>query len=307
MINKKIRLLVVGGTGFIGYHLSKKAISKGWSVTSISTSRPDNKRFLAKVNYKICDITKKKKLISLLKDDFTYVVNLAGYVDHTNKNKVIKSHFIGCKNLADIFKKKKIKSFIQMGSSVEYGKANSPQTENMLCKPVSVYGSSKYFSTKYLLELYNKYEFPVTIFRLYQSYGKKQDLNRLIPIVINSCIKNEKFACSNGKQSRDFIYIDDAIKALFYAMKDDKAKGQIFNLGSGKPTQVKNLILTIKKLIGKGTPQFGKITLRPEESIKIYANTKKIKKILRWQPSTSLKTGLRQVINYYKNGGCDKN
>ena len=98
MINKKIRLLVVGGTGFIGYHLSKKAISKGWSVTSISTSRPDNKRFLAKVNYKICDITKKKKLISLLKDDLQSLLRIKELWENVDSDPKIDS-FIDVLNI----------------------------------------------------------------------------------------------------------------------------------------------------------------------------------------------------------------
>ena len=59
-----------------------------------------------------------------------------------------------------------------MGSSIEYGRANSPHKENINCKPISNYGISKNLSTKYLLKLYEKFDFPVTIFRLYQSYGK---------------------------------------------------------------------------------------------------------------------------------------
>ena len=306
-MKKKIKLLITGGTGFIGYHLAKKALAKGWAVTSISTSLPKKRRYIKKVNYKICDISKKKNLAKNLKEDYTYVVNLAGYVDHSNNKKVYKSHYIGCKNLADIILLKKTKSFIQMGSSIEYGKANSPQKENMACKPVSSYGVSKNLCTKYLLKLYKKFDFPVTIFRLYQSYGKNQDKNRLIPIVINSCLENKNFPCSHGKQRRDFLYIDDVIKALFIAMKNKKAKGQILNLGSGKPTQVKELILSIKKLIGNGKPLFGKIKMRSEESLKFYPDISKTKKILGWEPSINLKKGLKLVIKSYRSGGCDKN
>ena len=75
-------------------------------MTSISTNLPRKNRVLKKVNYKICDISNKKILAKNLKENFTYVVNLAGYVDHSNNNKTYKSHFLGCKNLADIFYQK---------------------------------------------------------------------------------------------------------------------------------------------------------------------------------------------------------
>ena len=99
-------VLVTGGTGFIGYHLAKKSLKKGWEVTSISSNPPKRIRYLPKVKYIICDITKKKSLKKNIPNFFKYIVNLGGYVDHTNKKKTYQSHYIGCKNLAEIFLKK---------------------------------------------------------------------------------------------------------------------------------------------------------------------------------------------------------
>ena len=85
-MNKK-NILIVGGTGFIGYHLAKKAIQKKLIVTSISTKPAKKIRYLRKVKYIICDISDKKKLTKVIKKKYDYVVNLGGYVDHTNKKK----------------------------------------------------------------------------------------------------------------------------------------------------------------------------------------------------------------------------
>ena len=102
MIAKK-NILIIGGTGFIGYHLAKQSLQKGWKVTSISSKLPKKIRYLKKVKYLRCDITKKKLLKEKIKKNFDYVVNLGGYVDHTNKKKTFKSHYQGCKNLTEIF------------------------------------------------------------------------------------------------------------------------------------------------------------------------------------------------------------
>ena len=80
-------ILIIGGTGFIGYHLAKRSIKKGWQVTSISTNPPKKIRKLSNVKYIISDITKKNSLKNKIKKNYNYVVNLGGYVDHSNKKK----------------------------------------------------------------------------------------------------------------------------------------------------------------------------------------------------------------------------
>ena len=170
----------------------------------------------------MCDISNKKLLQTKINYNFDYVINFGGYVDHSNKKETFKSHYLGAKNLGNIFIKKKIIKFIQIGSSMEYGRVQSPQKESYLCKPESTYGISKFLATQFFLNLYIKKKFPVTILRLYQVYGPNQDLNRLIPIVINSCKLNKNFPCSSGKQFRDFLYVDDLIKAIDITFKKKK-------------------------------------------------------------------------------------
>ena len=300
---KKNKILITGGTGFIGYHLAKKCLDLNWSVDSISTKSPPKKRKLKKVNYLKIDISKKKKLIKNLKSNYDFVVNLAGYVDHSKKNKTMKSHFNGCKNLANFFLNKNLKKFVQIGSSVEYGKLRSPQKENKknLPETYSTYGNAKLLSTKFLLELKKKYNFPITILRLYLVYGPKQDINRLIPFTIISALKKVKFNCSAGKQFRDFIYIDDLVSAIVKTLRSKKTNGEIINIGSGNPINVKKLILKICKLAKGGKPQFGKVSLRKDEILKLYPSLNKVKKILNWQAQVNLDKGLKKTIKYFNN------
>ena len=281
-MNKKI--LIIGGTGFIGYHLSKKCIQKGWNVTSISTHKPRKIRFISKVKYVICDITKKKKLEKKLSKNFNFVVNLGGYVDHSDRKKTFKSHFLGVKNLASIFLNKSIQSFVQIGSGGEYGKSKSPHKEIHKGKPISVYYKAKLLATTHLLKLNKTKKFPVSIIRLYQAYGPRQDFNRFIPIIIQSCLKNKRFPCSEGKQFRDFIFVDDVVDAIIKSLKSSKASGQIFNIGSGKPFKIKDIIKKINEKIKKGYPLYGKIKLRKDEEIKTFPSIAKAKKLINWRP-----------------------
>ncbi len=242
-------------------------------------------------------------MLKKIKSNYDYVVNFGGYVNHSERLKTYKSHYIGCKNLADIFKDKKIKSFIQIGSSVEYGNIRSPQKEDdktNILKLKSTYGQAKLMATNYLLKLNKNYNFPCTILRLYLVYGPGQDNNRLIPYTLNECMNDNIFMCSAGKQFRDFLFVEDLVKAIFSCFNNKRAIGEIINIGTGKPRNVKKIILFIKNKIKLGKPIFGKIPLRKDEILRLYPNISKAKKILNWEPLSSFKKGIEIIIKYYK-------
>jgi nucleoside-diphosphate-sugar epimerase len=297
------KILIVGGTGFLGYHLAKKCLERGWNVISISTSKPKKIRFLSKVKYLILDISKKKNFRKLINYKFDYVVNFGGYVNHSEKRKTYQSHFIGCKNLVDFFLYKNLKSFIQIGSCVEYGNYKSPQKESKsmeIKKLKSIYGKAKLSATNYLLKKFRENKFPCTILRLYLVYGPKQDFNRYIPLVIRGCLENSKFPCSKGNQFRDFLYVDDLVRAIFKCLKNRNSKGEIFNIGSGVPREIKKITLFIQSIINKGKPEFGKIPFRKDEIINLYPSIDKAKKIINWKPHFDFKNSTLKTIKYYK-------
>ena len=294
------KILIVGGTGFLGFHLIKRCLNLKMIITSISRRKPDKFFRLGKVEYKTCSITNLQKLKKLINSDYDFIVNLGGNIDHANKNKTYRSHYLSVKNLYDVFKNKKIKRFIQIGSSSEYGKIFGAVKENNICKPKMIYGRSKLMATNFLLKKNKLERFPLTILRFFQIYGPFQKKNRLIPFVISSSIKNKKFNCSEGSQLRDFLYVDDAVESIIKSFKRKESKGKIINIGNGTPVEVKKVILMINALIKKGKPKFGKLSLRIDESKNIYPDLRVAKKILGWKNKTSLKKGLIKTIQFYK-------
>ena len=295
-MNRKKNVLIVGGTGFIGFHLCNFFLKKNYKVFSISLNSPKKNRKLKKVKYYCCNIGILKEIIFLKKMNFDYVVNSGVYVDHYNEKKTLLAHFFGCKNLIKIFEKKKIKLFIQIGSSAEYGDLKSPHTERRIGKVKDIYGKAKLLSTNYLY----KKKLPFVILRLYQLYGSHQNDDRLIPFVINSCLKDLKFPCSKGKQLRDFLHIDDFLTAVNLIISSKNISGQIFNLGSGKPIKLKKLILKINQAIKKGQPQYGKIKMRTNEQNIVYPSIKKIQKYINWTPKINIDKGVKKTIFYFK-------
>ncbi len=296
------KIIIIGGTGFLGFHIANFFSKKNFKVISISRNTPKKSRRIKKVQYLYSDITKKKKLYSILKPHLkaSYVINASGEVDHNNFKKNYASHFIGLKNIINIFIDKNVEKFIQIGSSMEYGLKKSPQKESDKSKPLSGYGKSKLFATNYLIKISEKKKIPALVLRPYQVYGPNQDINRLIPFVIKQCLKEKKFPCSSGVQYRDFLYIDDFVRCIELILRKKIKLGQIFNIGSGSPIKVKNVINLIHKKIKSGEPNFNQIRQRREEQKYIFPSLFKIKKVIKWRPKINFNEGIDKTISYYK-------
>ncbi len=298
------KILVIGGTGFIGYHVITEAKKRKWDITSISLNKPKKKRYHKNVNYKQVDIKDFKSLKKKINSKYDFVVNAGGYGKHPESSKsgkkLFNSHFLGIVNLVNILSKKKLKKFIQIGSSAEYGKAKSPQRENSVCLPKTYYALAKFSCTNFLQNFYQVNSFPATILRFFLVYGPKQDKNRILPQLIENCLKNKAFATTKGEQYCDFCYIDDAVRAIFKTLTSKKTDGEIINIGSGKPLQIKKVIKQIVKTIGSGKPLFGKIKYKKNTNMRLYPNITKAKKILKWKPKLNFLKGLNLTINSYR-------
>jgi nucleoside-diphosphate-sugar epimerase len=295
------RLLVLGGTGFIGHHLVREAMLKGWDVSSVSLHQPNKQRRVEGVHYLKMDLTNLAEVRAGLNIKFDYVVNLGGYIDHTLFNKggrrIIEAHFNALQNIVEFLPRENLKRFVHIGSSDEYGNLSAPQREDSRESPISPYSLGKLAGTHFLQMLHKTENFPSTILRLFLTYGPGQDDKRFLTQIIKGCLKGSTFPASEGKQLRDFCFVEDTVKAIFLALRSDRANGEIFNVGSGIPLTIKSLINSIRLIIGKGQPQFGLIPYRTGENMALFANTAKIRDILGWVPNVSLEDGLRLTID----------
>ena len=193
----------------------------------------------------------------------------------------------------------RLRCFIQIGSSDEYGDATSPQHEELREKAISPYALGKVANT-HLLQMLNRTEaFPAVILRLFLTYGPGQTSNRFLPRIIKCCLKDEKFLTSSGKKLRDFCYVEDTVNAIIKALLIDDAIGHIINVASGKPISIKEITEKVRKNIGKGQPVFGAIPNRVGENMNLYANVEKSKDLLEWKPVVSLEEGLQRTIEWY--------
>jgi nucleoside-diphosphate-sugar epimerase len=294
----KKKLLIIGGTGFLGENLVR-FLKKKYNVFKTTYKK--------KKDFKILKLDLKNKTLIknfFINNEFNYVINLGGYIDHSNLsqngNEVLKVHLESLFYIFKFINKKKLEHFIQIGSSDEYGNNNSPQMENMSEDPFSIYSYAKAAATRFVMTLFKTEKFPVTVLRPFLVYGPGQNFNRFIPQVIKGCLNDKTFPTSAGLQYRDFCYIDDFAKSVIKLIGKKKTFGKIYNVGSGKKIRIRDAVNLIKRIIKKGKPQFGKFPYRKFENMSLYPSIKKIYLDTGWKPKVKLEEGLIKTIKYYR-------
>ena len=301
---KNHHLLIIGGTGFIGYHLASNGIKLGFKVTSVSLNEPILSKKVNGVRYIQLDLKSLEKVDKFKWDNYHFVINLVGYIGHdlfkNGGRKYIDQHFISLLNIIQSLPRKNLKKFIQIGSSDEYGDNISPQKEIMRENPISSYSLAKVSATHFLQMVSNTENFPSVITRLFLTYGPGQNDFRFIPQVIKGCLNGNKFPTSMGVQLRDFLYIEDTVEAIFNLLTTENINGEIFNIASGQPTSIRVIIEKIRNLVKNGTPDYGKVQYRKGENMSLFADISKIQKFTSWKPKISLDKGLLNTINWYK-------
>jgi len=200
----------------------------------------------------------------------------------------------------------KVKKFIYASSSSVYGdEPNLPKIEDRIGKPLSPYAITKKVNELYARNFYELYKLPVIGLRYFNVFGKKQDCDSVyaavIPIFIKKLLNKETPTIDgDGKQSRDFTYIENVIEANLKAcLADGEALGEVFNIAYGGRVYLNDLYQKICKLLEVDIqPVYG-----PERSGDIKhsnANISKAENILGYHPEYDVDRGLEKAIEWYK-------
>ncbi len=300
---KKDRLLIVGGTGFIGRHLCIEAQRRGYAVTSLSLNGAANP--VPEVRYLKGDISH-SSFAAEFQEAFNveYVINASGYIDHSGfwagGQHILDAHFRGVMHLIAACNRDVLKKFIQIGSSDEYGSAAAPQREDMREQAISPYSLARVAAGHLLQTLWRSERFPGAIARLFLVYGPGQGDKRFLPQLIFGCLRNQRFPVSAGAQLRDFCYVEDVAKGILAMLESPDVCGEVINIASGTGISIAEMIARVRNLVGAGEPLFDQIPYRVGESMALYADITKARSRLEWKPRISLDEGLPATIDWYR-------
>ena len=315
------KIIVTGGLGFIGSNLIKLLIKKNYFVINIdkvnyASNFYNTKDFSNKRNYKFIrlDINKRsklKKILNLHKPIAIFNLAAETHVDRSidGPAEFIKSNIVGVFNLLEEFreftKKNKKSKFIHISTDEVYGDVlRGRSKENDPYKPSSPYAASKASSDHIVYSYVRTFKLNAVITNCSNNYGPHQHPEKLIPKLIYNIIKNKPLPLyGKGKNSREWIFVDDHCEALFKVFKNG-TKGQFYNIGSNinsSNLDITNLLINIaKKKIKLGKKVKIKfIKDRPGHDFRYALDSKKILKKLKWKSKVNLKKGLENTFNWY--------
>lgn len=297
MTLKDKKILVTGGLGFIGVHLSAKLEKLGANVEIFDLEKGDN-------------IEDSKKLETVASKKFDVIYHLAGFSGPSESNKDVKKSFnintLSTVNLCELILKHSPKAKLILSSSrLEYGKPKYlPVDEKHPTNPISAYGLSKLTATQMALVYNKKHSLDVTIFRTSNVYGpheKKQFPGyNIINDFIDKAERGETLTIyGDGSQERDYIYVDDLVEAFTAAAQNpDSSFGQIYNLGYGKGIKFKDMVNLISNKAGNRKVKFvpWPKSYKDVETGSYISNISKIKKQLGFLPKIGFEDGIVETI-----------
>lgn len=294
-----LRVLVTGGAGFIGSHLVRELVFRGYEVRildNLSRGSLENVQdVLGSVELVVHDI-RDYEAVSKAVSGVDSVIHLAALTDVEESLRepelYVEVNVIGTLNLARA--SRRIDSFIYASSSAVYGDpVRVPVSENHPVNPKSPYGASKASGELFVTTYSRIYGFRPVVFRLFNVYGPRQSKNYSGVVVefMKRALRGEPLIIyGSGEQTRDFVYVSDVVQAIMCALKS-RVSG-VFNIGSGKPTRIVDLAHEVLKIVGRSDVGLAYSESRPGDIIHSVADIAKAVRELSFRPVITLHRGL---------------
>ena len=299
-----MKVLVTGGSGFIGRHLCRRLQNDGHQVHATSRRTIPGNRFGPTWHQAdLADLNTARQVLAHVAPDVVF--HLAGAVGASpdlalvlptfqslltsTVNLLLAAREIGCQRI------------ILIGSLTEAG------TDGDGAFPQAPYAAAKWAAAGYGRMFYSLYDTPVVLLRPFMTYGPGQAHSKLVPSVTLALLRRERPRLSSGKHRSDWVYISDVIEGFVAAATVPGIEGKTIDLGSGTLVALRDIVNRLVAIVGNDIePEFGALPDRPCENTTT-ATTLVAAKSLGWRATTSLDSGLRKTVDWYRsssNLGC---
>jgi len=306
------RICVTGGAGFIGSNLVKKFLEMGHAVIvidTIETGKLKNiKEFFDNKNFEFAKASILDEKIDSMLKGVDYVFHEAALVDINESvktpSKTYKTNVLGTLNILNSSVKSGVKKLIFASSCAIYGNRETSAKEGSQPNPQNPYAQSKVVGESLIKVFFEEFGLKSVILRYFNVYGPKQSMttqySAVIPEFISRALKGDDLLIhGDGKQTRDFVFVDDVINANILAMKIKKADGAIFNIGFGKSTSINELATKIVELSGSNSNMIH-VEERPCDTRFSLADITLAGSVLKYKPRYDIERGLKETMNWLR-------
>lgn len=307
---KQKRVLVTGGSGFIGHHLVHQLLDRGAEVAILVRygNLMKNERLRDcwdDVQVIEADLRNRGALAAVQEFRPEVVFHLGAY-NHVGQSfvQVEECFDVNAKGTANLLDTcNGVGKFVYMSTSEVYGhQTQVPFVETMNPQPISPYAITKYAGELYCrMRQRIEGETSVVIVRPFNVYGPYQSTKAIIPELIISCLRGDPIRTTAGTQTREFNYVADTVAGLIRTAEHDGRIEGVINIASGEEVAIRDLVRMIAELTGtRSKLEIGALPNRPTEIWRMYADNTRAREILDWRPSLTLKEGLSKTIEWFQ-------
>lgn len=304
---RSARIAVTGGNGFLGAHLLRRLLSLG-SECCVFMREGDSPRRLSGLSRQpeIRCFGQPAALAAMVADWKPDIVfHLGAMISNQRTLEALRTslewNLLSTVQLYEALCSSTLTRLVQIGSCEEYGRQAVPFREEAALDPASPYSASKAAASCYAKMFHNCFGLPVVVVRPSVIYGPDQDPVMLIPEVITRLLHDREVEVTEGRQTRDFLYVDDAVDALVQAAVVPGAGGGVFNIGSGETVTVRHCAELIGELTGRAhLIRFGARDYSAYEIWDYAPDIRRARERLLWEPRTWLVQGLMETIGAYR-------
>jgi UDP-glucose 4-epimerase len=318
-------MLITGGAGFIGSHLTEEYLTNEAAKVVVfddfSTGTMENLAFIKDSRLKIVkgSILDAEKLEETVKKEEIAIIDhlaaeLEVYTGIKDTERDARININGTLNVLNIALKNNVERVLFASSGAVYGEPQYvPIDESHPLEPHWPYGVSKLAAERYAIQYYKLFGLKTTAFRYGIVYGPREWFGRVLTMFIKRIFLENKppVIFGDGKQVRDFVYVEDIVKAHMLAIEEPRAVGEVFNLGSEKAISVKELAITLNEMSKKkldviyDNPREGSASSFQPERIRLQGELARFvlecsraKKLFGWQSRTSFNEGVAKEIEW---------
>ena len=311
--NKK-SVLVTGAGGFIGGHLTEHLVELGANVKAFVRYNSRNdwgvlellpKDILDKIEVIMGDL-KDADAVRHAAKDVDIIFHLGSLIaipySYIHPRETIETNILGTLNVLIAAKENGIEKIVHTSTSEVYGTAKYvPIDEEHPLQGQSPYSASKIGADKIAESFFCAFDLPVAIIRPFNTYGPGQSARAVIPTIITQALTKEEIFLGSLHPTRDYTYVKDVVEGFIKVAESSQSVGEVINIGSNFEISIGGLANKIISLVGKNAEIItDPVRVRPQDSEveRLWCDNTKAKRLLGWEPKTSLDEGLKETIDW---------